>query len=88
MPGATPESRVAEAREVIAHWRARTGTLVLSWPQRENDTDVDGTPLLPAGCAALVTGAAVTNARALVLRRAPARSGAGGAAAAARCRTG
>jgi ATP-dependent helicase/nuclease subunit B len=61
MPGATPESRVAEARDVIAHWRARSGTLVLSWPQRENDTDVDGTPLLPAGCSALATGTPVAN---------------------------
>jgi len=61
MPGATPESRVAEARDVIAHWRARSGTLVLSWPQRENDTDVDATPLLPPGCPALVKGGPVVN---------------------------
>ena len=59
MPGATPESRVDEAREVIAHWRARTRALVLSWPQRENDTEVDGTPLLPADCRALAVGTAV-----------------------------
>ena len=59
MPGATPEARVTEALEIIAHWRARTHALVLSWPQRENDTEVDGTPLLPAGCGALATGAAV-----------------------------
>ncbi len=57
MPGATPEARVAEAREVMAHWRARAHALVLSWPQRENDTEVDGTPLLPAGCGALAAGA-------------------------------
>lgn len=64
MPGATPESRVDEAREVIAHWRARTRALVLSWPQRENDTEVDGTPLLPADCGALAVGTAVpTRAR-------------------------
>ena len=58
IPGATPEARVAEAREVIAHWRGHTQALVLSWPQRENDTDVDGTPLLPADCGALKLGAA------------------------------
>ncbi len=58
MPGATPEARVAEAPEVIAHWRARTQELVLSWPQRENDTDVDGSPLLPADCDTLAMGAA------------------------------
>jgi ATP-dependent helicase/nuclease subunit B len=58
MPGATPEARVVEAREVIAHWRARTQALVLSWPQRENDTEVDATPLLPADCGALAMDAA------------------------------
>jgi ATP-dependent helicase/nuclease subunit B len=57
-PGATPEARVAEALEVTALWRARTQELVLSWPQRENDTDVDGSPLLPAGCDTLAMGAA------------------------------
>ena len=61
MPGATPESRVTEAREVIAHWRARAQALVLSWPQRENDTEVDGTPLMPDGCGALAPGAVVAT---------------------------
>ncbi len=59
MPGATPEARVAEAREVIAHWRARSQALVLSWPRRENDTEVDGTPLLPGACRELAAGTGV-----------------------------
>ncbi len=48
MPGVTPESRVAEAQGVIGRWRAAADTLVLSWPQFENDTEGDGTALLPA----------------------------------------
>lgn len=48
MPGATAEDCVADARSVIAAWRARAKALVLSWPCRENDTDVDGSPLVPA----------------------------------------
>ncbi len=47
MPGVTPEGCVAEAREVIGRWRARAKELVLSWPQFENDTEADATPLLP-----------------------------------------
>ncbi len=48
MPGATPEDCVAEARAIVGRWQARAGALVLSWPRRENDTDVDGSPLIPA----------------------------------------
>jgi probable DNA repair protein len=48
MPGVTPEACVAEAREIIGCWRSRAGELVLSWPQFENDTEADGSPLLPA----------------------------------------
>jgi len=47
MPGVTPEACVAEARDIIGRWRSRAGALVLSWPQFENDTEVDATPLLP-----------------------------------------
>jgi probable DNA repair protein len=47
LPGATPESCVAEARAVIESWRARAASLVLSWPRLENDTEADGSPLLP-----------------------------------------
>jgi probable DNA repair protein len=48
MPGVTPEACVADAREVIERWRGRAAAVVLSWPRFENDTEVDGSPLLPA----------------------------------------
>ncbi|MEX1993555.1 MAG: PD-(D/E)XK nuclease family protein, partial [Steroidobacteraceae bacterium] len=48
MQGATAGDCVADARSIVVAWRARAGALVLSWPCRENDTDVDGSPLLPA----------------------------------------
>jgi ATP-dependent helicase/nuclease subunit B len=47
MPCVTPESCLAEARSIIACWRAGADALVLSSPQFENDTEVDETPLLP-----------------------------------------
>jgi probable DNA repair protein len=48
MPGVTPESCVTEAQAIMGRWRESASALVLSWPQFENDTEVDGTPLLPA----------------------------------------
>lgn len=48
VPHATAGDCVADARAIIAAWRARSTALVLSWPRRENDTDVDGSPLVPA----------------------------------------
>jgi len=48
MPHATAEDCVADAHAVVAAWRTHSAALVLSWPCRENDTDVDGSPLLPA----------------------------------------
>lgn len=48
MPGVTAEDCVAEARAVIERWQSASAELVLSWPSRENDTDVDGSPLIPA----------------------------------------
>jgi ATP-dependent helicase/nuclease subunit B len=53
VPGVTPEDCVADARAVLAGWRARSGSLVLSWPQFENDTEVDGSRLLPPDAADL-----------------------------------
>ena len=53
MPGVTAEDSVAEARAVIRRWAAQSDELVLSWPRRENDTDVDGSPLIPAEAQAL-----------------------------------
>ncbi|MGH8135613.1 MAG: PD-(D/E)XK nuclease family protein, partial [Steroidobacteraceae bacterium] len=53
MPGVTADDCVSEARAVIGHWQSQCGELVLSWPRRENDTDVDASPLVPATAAAL-----------------------------------
>ena len=49
MPGVTPEDCVAESREIIGRWQSQSAALALSWPKFENDTEVDGSPLLPAG---------------------------------------
>jgi ATP-dependent helicase/nuclease subunit B len=59
MPGVTPEGSVAEAREIIGRWRTRTDALVLSWPAIENDTDVDGSPLVPPDSLELALAAAL-----------------------------
>lgn len=58
MPHATPEDCVADAREVIARWRLRAAELTLSWPQVENDTTADASPLLPPDAAELQPAAA------------------------------
>jgi probable DNA repair protein len=47
MPGVTAEDCVADARFIIERWESTSAELVLSWPSRENDTDVDGSPLIP-----------------------------------------
>jgi ATP-dependent helicase/nuclease subunit B len=54
MPRVTADACVQEARQILDAWHATSVELVLSWPCRENDTDVDGTPLLPADNEALV----------------------------------
>ncbi len=48
MPGVTPGDCVADARAIVASWQSQSAALVLSWPTFENDTDVDGSSLLPA----------------------------------------
>lgn len=48
MPRVTAEDCVADARAVIGRWQAQCAELVLSWPRNENDTEVDGSPLIPA----------------------------------------
>ena len=53
MPCVTAEDCVSEARAVIGQWQSQCSELVLSWPRRENDTDVDASPLIPATAAAL-----------------------------------
>lgn len=57
MPCATAADCVADARSIIGAWRTQACELVLSWPRRENDTDVDGTPLLPAEATSLTRAA-------------------------------
>lgn len=47
MPRVTADDCVAEASEILAAWRAASAELVLSWPRRDNDTETDGSPLLP-----------------------------------------
>ena len=53
MPGVTADDCVSEARAAIGHWQSQCGELVLSWPRRENDTDVDASRLIPATAVAL-----------------------------------
>jgi probable DNA repair protein len=47
MPRATAQACVAEAEAVVAAWRAQSHALVISWPEREDDTEVDPSPLVP-----------------------------------------
>jgi len=53
MPCASAGDCVEEARSIIASWQAQAKHLVLSWPRRENDTDVDSSPLLPVAAGLL-----------------------------------
>jgi probable DNA repair protein len=48
VPHVTAGDCVADARAIVESWRTRCAALVLSWPCRENDTDVDRSPLVPA----------------------------------------
>lgn len=66
MPFVTAEDCVREASAIIGRWRERAGTLVLSWPRRENDTEVDGSPLLPADAPLLEQPAARVTREQLV----------------------
>lgn len=43
---ASAAGRLAEARRQLAQWRARTGELVLSWPESEDDARLVPSPLL------------------------------------------
>lgn len=54
MPFATAQGCIREAAAIVAAWQAQTPALVLSWPTRVDDTDVEGSPLIPAGLAGLV----------------------------------
>ena len=65
MPRASAEDCVAEAEAVVAAWQAQAAALVLSSPLREDDTDVDASPLLPAGLLTLPEPASFTTRAAL-----------------------
>jgi probable DNA repair protein len=43
---ASAAGRLAQARRQLAQWRARTGELVLSWPESEDDARLVPSPLL------------------------------------------
>ena len=47
MPFATAEGCVRAAEAVVESWRSQAKQLVMSWPEREDDTDVDPSPLVP-----------------------------------------
>ena len=53
MPRATAEGCLAECEAILAAWRAQSGALVRSWPQREDDTDADVSALVPRELPAL-----------------------------------
>ncbi len=54
MPFATAEACVRAAEAVVQSWRAQATELVMAWPEREDDTDVDASPLVPEELAALL----------------------------------
>lgn len=49
MPFASAEGVVREAESIVAAWQSQATALVMSWPGREDDSDVDPSPLLPDG---------------------------------------
>jgi len=49
MPLVTAEACLRHATDVIQAWQSRAGTLVMSWPVREDDSDVGASPLIPDG---------------------------------------
>jgi probable DNA repair protein len=53
MPRATAGSSIEECEAIMAAWRTQARTLVLSWPQHEDDTDADPSPLVPQQLAEL-----------------------------------
>jgi probable DNA repair protein len=53
MPFASAQGSIREAESVIDAWQSQATALVLSWPGRVDDTDVEGSPLIPASLARL-----------------------------------
>jgi ATP-dependent helicase/nuclease subunit B len=65
MPRATADSSVAQSEAITAAWRSQAGTLVLSWPVREDDTDADASALVPQALPTLPLPAAFQSRAAL-----------------------
>ncbi len=57
MPFATAQGSMREAEAVLDAWQSRAAALVLSWAARVDDTDVEGSPLIPASFAGLAAPA-------------------------------
>lgn len=55
MPFATAQGCIREAEAVVDAWQSQASALVLSWPARVDDTDVEGSPLIPASLAAFAS---------------------------------
>lgn len=47
MPFATAEACMRHATGAVEAWQAQASALAMSWPAREDDTDVDASPLVP-----------------------------------------
>ncbi|HKX98633.1 MAG TPA: PD-(D/E)XK nuclease family protein [Steroidobacteraceae bacterium] len=65
MPRATADACVAESEAITASWRSQAGTLTLSWPQREDDTDADASALVSQALPGLPVPAAFRSRAAL-----------------------
>ncbi len=53
MPRATAEAAIGDALGSQSAWLAAASSVVLSWPKNEDDTEVDGSLLVPASLPAL-----------------------------------
>jgi len=67
MPFASAQGCIREAEAVVAAWQSQASALVLSWPARVDDTDVEGSPLIPASLAGLAAPGRRTSRAALQL---------------------
>ncbi len=74
MPFATAQGCIREAEAVVDAWQSQASALVLSWPARVDDTDVEGSPLIPASLAGLASPGRRPCARGAAVRGGDARS--------------
>lgn len=66
MPGADADSALALSQATLDAWRSSAAEVVLSWPQRQDDAQVEPSPLLPQEAGAATPAAvAVVRARSL-----------------------